>query len=66
MAVYASPKLVQSFVGLGLIDEFRILIHPMTLGGGTPLFHAGARLDLTMLESKTFESGAVYVRYAVV
>lgn len=65
MAVYVSPKLVHGFVDLGLIDEFRLLVHPTTLGGGTPLFHAGARLDLNLLESKAFPSGAVYVRYAV-
>ena len=65
IAIYASPKLVHAFVDLGLIDEFRILVHPVTLGGGTPLFHANAKLDLELLESKTFDSGAVYVRYQV-
>ena len=39
MAIYASPKLVHGFIDLGLIDEFRILVHPVTLGRGTPLFH---------------------------
>lgn len=65
IAIYASPKLVHGFVELGLIDEFRILVHPVTLGGGTPLFHGKAKLDLKLLESKAFESGAVYVRYEV-
>ena len=65
MAIYASPKLVHTFIDLGLIDEFRILVHPVTLGRGTPLFHDGAKLDLALLESKVFDSGAVYVRYAV-
>ena len=62
IAIYASPKLVHGFVDLGLIDEFRILVHPLTLGGGTPLFHDKAKLDLELLESQAFESGAVYVR----
>jgi len=66
MAIYASPKLVHGFIDLGLIDEFRVLVHPVTLGRGTPLFHDGAKLDLELLESKTFHSGAVYVRYRVV
>jgi dihydrofolate reductase len=66
MAIYASPKLVHGFVDLGLIDEFRLLVHPTTLGAGTPLFHSGARLDLKLLESKPFRSGAVYMRYEVV
>jgi dihydrofolate reductase len=66
IAVYASPKLVHSLVDLGLVDEFRLVVHPLTLGGGTPLFHAQAKLDLELLETKTFDSGAVYVRYLVV
>ena len=65
IAIYASPKLVHGFVDLGLIDEFRILVHPVTLGRGTPLFHDKAKLDLELLESKAFDSGAVYVRYQV-
>ncbi len=66
MAIYASPRLVHGFVDLGLVDEFRILVHPVTLGRGTPLFHDKAKLDLELLESKAFDSGAVYVRYQVV
>ena len=65
MAIYASPKLVHTFIDLRLIDEFRIVVHPVTLGHGTPLFHDKAKLDLEVLESKAFKSGAVYVRYQV-
>jgi dihydrofolate reductase len=66
IAIYASPRLVHTFVDLGLVDEFRILVHPLTLGHGTPLFDEQAKLDLELLESKAFDSGAVYVRYHVV
>jgi dihydrofolate reductase len=65
IAIYASPRLVHGFVDLGLIDVFRILVHPLTLGHGTPLLHDQAKLDLALLESKAFDSGAVYVRYQV-
>ncbi|WP_433678675.1 dihydrofolate reductase family protein [Nocardia sp. CA-119907] len=65
IAIYASPKLVHSFIDMGLIDEFRIVVHPVTLGSGTPLFHDKAKLDLDLLESKSFGSGAVYLRYQV-
>jgi dihydrofolate reductase len=63
LAIYASPRLVHSFIAEGLIDEFRIIVHPLTLGGGTPLFPPAARLDLDLVETKAFGGGAVYVRY---
>lgn len=54
---------MHSFIAEGLIDEFRIMIHPLTLGGGTPLIPPAARLNLDLVETKTFGGGAVYVRY---
>jgi dihydrofolate reductase len=63
LAIYASPKLVHSFLADGLLDELRVMIHPVILGGGTPLIPVGTRLDLELLESRSFPSGAVYVRY---
>jgi dihydrofolate reductase len=54
---------VHSFIAEGLIDEFRIMIHPLTLGGGTPLIPPAARLNLDLVETKAFGGGAVYVRY---
>jgi dihydrofolate reductase len=65
MAIYASPILVHSFIEMGLIDEFRSLVHPVTIGSGTPLFPEKAKLELDLLESKAFDSGAVYLRYRV-
>jgi dihydrofolate reductase len=56
MAIYASPTLVHTFIELGLIDEFRLLLHPLTLGHGTPLFHEKAQLNLELLESRAFPS----------
>jgi dihydrofolate reductase len=65
MAIYASPRLVHSFVEMGLVDEFRLLLHPVTIGSGTPLFHDKSKLELDLVESKTFASGAIYLRYSV-
>ncbi|MQY22825.1 dihydrofolate reductase family protein [Nocardia macrotermitis] len=63
IAIYASPKLVHSFLDLGLIDEFRIVVHPVVVGSGTPLFPDKTALELDLIESKSFDSGAVYLRY---
>ncbi|GAA3245209.1 dihydrofolate reductase family protein [Pseudonocardia petroleophila] len=49
---------------LDLIDEFRMTVLPSFTGGGTPYFPLGTELRLRRLEQRTFDSGAVYLRYA--
>jgi dihydrofolate reductase len=52
---------------LGLIDEFRPMVYPVVLGGGIPFYPScESRLDLELIESRTFSSQAVYSRYRVV
>lgn len=65
IAIYGSPKLVHSCIELGLIDEFRLVLHPVVLGAGTPLFPGKSACALDLLESKAFDSGAVYLRYRI-
>jgi dihydrofolate reductase len=48
---------------LDRIDEFRAMVYPVSVGGGTPFFPAGTRLNLKLVESRPFESGAVLLRY---
>jgi dihydrofolate reductase len=49
---------------LGLIDEWRLFISPVLLGGGTPYFPTTEdRVKLELVETKTFGSRVVYVRY---
>jgi dihydrofolate reductase len=58
------PTTASTFVQLGLIDEYRLFVHPVILGAGTPFFPAlDHRLELKLVETRTFESGVVYVRY---
>jgi dihydrofolate reductase len=50
---------------LGLIDEWRLFVSPVLLGGGTPFFAAlDERIKLELVETKTFGSRVVYLRYA--
>jgi dihydrofolate reductase len=57
--------LASELIGLGLVDEYRLFISPVVLGGGTPFFPAlDRRLMLERLESREFGRGVVYVRYA--
>jgi len=48
----------------GLIDEFRVMINPVALGNGTPLFEGiKERLDLKLVATQTFQSGNVLLTY---
>src|SRR5271154_5719953 len=52
---------------LGLIDDYRVRVYPVLVGGGRPFFaHAERRVDLELVETRTFTSGVVYLRYGVV
>jgi riboflavin biosynthesis pyrimidine reductase len=48
---------------LDRIDEFRAILYPTAVGGGTPFFPAGVRLDLKLVECRRFDSGPVLLRY---
>jgi len=52
---------------LGLIDEYRVMVHPVLVGGGTPYFPRDERrVDLELVETRTFNSRVVYLHYRVV
>jgi dihydrofolate reductase len=56
--------LASAFVARDLVDEFRLFVSPVVLGGGTPYFPAlERRIDLELVETRTFASRVVYVRY---
>jgi dihydrofolate reductase len=51
---------------LDLIDEYRAMVHPVLVGGGTPFFpRRERRVDLELVETRTFSSKFVYLRYRV-
>jgi dihydrofolate reductase len=56
--------LAATFIEQGLVDEYRLFVSPIVLGGGTPFFPAlKKRIDLELVETRTFSSRVVYVRY---
>ena len=58
------PTLASSLIRLGLIDEYRPVVHPVVLGAGTPFFPAlDNAISLQLVETRTFGSGVVYLRY---
>ena len=51
---------------LGLIDEYRARVYPVLVGGGIPFFpQRGRRVDLELVETRSFSSRVVYLRYRV-
>jgi dihydrofolate reductase len=49
---------------LGLVDEYRLMVMPIVLGGGTPFFQGGyERFGLELLEARPLDTGAVILHY---
>ena len=58
------PTLAAELIRHGLVDEYRLLVHPVVLGAGTPFLPPlAARIDLQLVETRRFGSGVVYLRY---
>lgn len=58
------PGLASTLIELGLVDEYRLFFNPVITGGGTPFFPAlEDRIDLELIETRTFGSRVVYARY---
>jgi dihydrofolate reductase len=56
--------LASTLIRLGLVDEYRLFVSPVLLGGGTPFFPAmDERIDLELVETRAFGSRVVYLRY---
>jgi dihydrofolate reductase len=61
------PGTAATLMRLGLIDEYRLFVHPVILGAGTPFFPAlEDRIGLRLLETRTFGSGVIHLRYETI
>lgn len=61
--IFGSGELVNSLLRHQLIDELRLLVHPVVLGSGRRLFAEGSPVGLTVTEARVFGSGVVLVKY---
>ena len=61
----AGPHLAAHAFHAGIVDEVGMFVHPVIVGGGTALLPDGVRLELELLDEHRFDSGVVYLRYAV-
>jgi dihydrofolate reductase len=62
--VIGSGNLVQSLMKVGLVDEYRLSIHPIMLGSGKRLFGDGVvPVNLKLMNSTTTPSGITFLSY---
>lgn len=64
LAVFGSNNLCVSLLDEGLLDEIRVIVNPVVIGAGTPLFAGIKRkLDLQLVGSRQFTSGNQLLTY---
>ena len=64
LLIYGSASVVQALTSLGLIDEYQVLVHPVLVGGGKPLFGAlKDQVKLKLVNSTAHPSGVVVLTY---
>lgn len=64
MVIFGSGTIVSALAQLGLIDEYRIIVNPVILGNGNPLFKGmDKRINLKLLKTRTLNTGVVILCY---
>jgi dihydrofolate reductase len=64
IAISGSATLVRSLLAEDLLDELRLMVHPVVVGSGKRLFEEGGEQKaLELVDSKTFSTGVVYLTY---
>ena len=56
--------LAATFERLGLVDEYRLYLNPVSIGRGRPVFPTDTRLSFDLAETRAFGNGVVLLRYA--
>jgi dihydrofolate reductase len=58
--------LAASFIRRGLVDEYRLVVHPIAIGAGTPYFpDLMSQVPMRLVETRTFQTGVVASSYSV-
>jgi|SRR6185437_761805 len=66
IVIFGSGTLVTQLTQLGLIDEYRIIVNPLILGKGNPMFKGiDDKINLKLLDTKVLKSGVVILYYKI-
>jgi dihydrofolate reductase len=57
------PTLAAEALRAGLVDEFHLVVAQVLVGGGTPVFPPGIRVDLELVDERRFAGGSVHLHY---
>jgi dihydrofolate reductase len=64
LVVFGGAELASSLMELNLIDDYRLIVNPVVLGGGKPLFRKGLpKTEMRLTGTRRFESGAMMLLY---
>lgn len=64
LIIFGSSDLAVTFLQTGLLDEIRVLVNPVVLGSGKPLFKGiNGKVGLKLLKTRTFRNGNVLLYY---
>jgi dihydrofolate reductase len=63
LVVFAGAGAISSLTKMGLIDEYHLLINPVLLGRGKPLFKENKLALMTLLDTRAFPCGDVLLKY---
>jgi dihydrofolate reductase len=63
MVIWGSLSLAQSIMEKGLIDQYELIVCPLVLGKGRPLFGDDGNRQMKLLNSRSFERGSVLLTY---
>lgn len=63
VVTYGSLSVVDALTSLGAVDEFHLLVHPIVLGAGKPMFEKARPISLELLSAEPFKSGVVLMKY---
>jgi dihydrofolate reductase len=61
--VWGNGRLTDALAGAGLLDEYRIWIHPVIKGSGEPLFRPESAGTLELVDTTTFPTGVIVLTY---